>query len=472
MGILNFHKWIKDNYKSSFKKKWLDAYDHVYIDINFSLHRCTYGAKNINDIYRRLFCFIDDVLQTTLPRKSITISADGPAPLSKLLLQRKRRLMKSRNDDGDKVSSIMFTPGTFFMNELKEKLDPYIKFTQKIYNIKIFVDIETYDEAELKLKKKMMDNIKLYPEDSHIIVTNDSDVVVMLMTLDDMSHVYMFEKSFQNSEIISIGQLIVDHIENVGCSMNPNLDFSAVNMFMGNDYLPKVNYATFEKIWCVYKDILKCDRDGLILNKNLEINPQFVQKLMLGIIKKTHHQYVSKINICNIFNSVYESYMDGYTWCLHTYFTGICKRYNFMYGFQDSPHPFGIAINIQKNPSLLTLKTDLFPPIDNALYAILALPYKSKDFIDAKYHKFIKKVPILYEEEKCLKCIEFHEKLGSLNEEIKLFTEDDEEKTQKLRGNIAKELDMLSLHKKSHDCLTFDDIDEIINKFNKFKVTL
>jgi hypothetical protein len=464
MGILNFHKWMHQHYPSAFQKKWLESYDHVYIDINFALHHCSYGAKTMDDIYKRLYAFIDSVLYTTNPKVSITIAADGSAPLAKLLLQRKRRLTKSRSDTETKVSSIIFTPGTEFMNTLEEKISNYVVFIKHVHNINVIFEINNHDEAELKLKRAIMSNNKKWPDDSHVIVTNDADVTIMLMTLIDVSRVYVFEKGFQNSEIISIGKLLLEHIKNVGCSMHPNLDFSALTIMMGNDYLPKINYFTFDKLWDTYKYILTFDKIGFFLDDNLTINPNFFNKLLLGIIKQTNHHYIKKVNLDNLGSQLYNNYMDGFTWCLSTYVTGICTRYNYMYGFQDAPHPFGLLYNIKKDPHIMITSMETSSHVNKTLYSILVLPYKCRKLIDAKYKKFLKKTTILYEEEQCKLCSEYHEKMGVLNKKV----QDKKENTIEIKNELTKAQSRMMHHKKTHGDLTLDDIEQIIKKFTKF----
>lgn len=464
MGIINFHKWMQQYYGSAFQKKWLESYDHVYIDINFALHHCSYGAKTIDDIYKRLYGFIDSILYTTNPKISLTIAADGSAPLAKLLLQRKRRLTKSRSDTETKVSSVIFTPGTEFMNTLEEKISNYIVFIKHVYNINVIFEINNHDEAELKLKRAIMTNNKKWPDDSHVIVTNDADVTVMLMTLDDVSRIYVFEKGFQNSEIISIGKLLLEHIKKVGCSMHPNLDFSALTIMMGNDYLPKINYVTFEKIWDVYKKNLTFDKNGFFLDTNLTINPKFFNKLLLGIIERTNYHYVKKVNLDNLTSPLYDNYMDGFTWCLSTYVTGICTRYNYMYEFQDSPHPFGLLYNIKRNPHIMITSVETSLHINKTLYSILVLPYKCRKLIDIKYKKFLKKASILYEEEQCKICSDYHEKMGELN--IKVH--DEKENITEIKTELTKTQTRMMHHRKSHNDLTLDDIELIIKKFTKF----
>ncbi len=134
-----------------------------------------------------------------------------------------------------------------------------------------------------------------------------------------------------------------------------------------------------------------------------------------------------------------------------------------MYGFHDSPHPLGLLFNIYKDPDILLLNNEKFECIDSKLYAILVLPKASLSLVDKKYIDFTKDNDILYAEECCKKCIEFHNKLKKLND---IVTKDQTD------SNTKKEISVVSknmiLHKKQHDDITLDDINTIIMNFNKF----
>ena len=351
MGIDKFHKCIKENYGGAFKNEWLKFYDHVYIDINFALHYCSYGARCEDEICKRLFKLLDGIIQELVPMKTVTLGCDGSAPLSKLVLQRKRRQCISRNlKCEESTSSLMFTPGTLFMSDLKVKINEYIKDIEKIYCIDAtYLDINV-DEAELKLKKQVSDNLNniLYKNDSHVYVSNDADVVIMLTTLDDYSNVFIYSKSNQQSEIISIGKLIDIHTSKVGSSLNSGLDFTAIGIMLGNDYLPKISYTDFNKLWDSYAKIIKHDPKGLIINKStLEISQTFLTQLLAGVVSVTKPQFIKKLLFDNAYHPLYKNYLDGYTWCLDTYVKGVCTRYNYMYNFQESPHPLGLIFNLQ-----------------------------------------------------------------------------------------------------------------------------
>jgi len=387
MGIKDFHKNIKSNYPKSFSNKFLEFYDHILIDINFALHYCSYGAKNEEELFKRLYSFFDYILNDLTPTKSLTVASDGVAPLAKLILQRKRRLNITKTEITKDFSSIMFTTGSEFMINLEEKLSEYFKFVEKSYCIKVNYMDAKIDEAELKLKKKIMDIMEENIHDSFIFVTNDADVIIMLATLKNISNVYVYCKSGKENEILSMGKLLDEHTTKVGITLNYGNDFALINTMLGNDYLPKINLLDFNKIWTAYTDICKYYKDGIITNE-CKINKKFLNKLMTYIIISLKKGFIKKIKIDQIDNTIYENYFDGLTWCFNMYNTGICNRYDYMYVNKLNPNPFGIICNI-KNKNILKLNNTIFDPIDSILYTILVLPQSGKKLIHKKYYDFI-----------------------------------------------------------------------------------
>jgi hypothetical protein len=328
---------------------------------------------------------------------------------------------------------------------------------------------ENKDEAELKLKKQVSDNLNndIYINDSHIYVSNDADVILMLTTLEDYSNVFIYSKSSYQSEIISIGKLIDLHTSKVGTSLNPGLDFTAINIMLGNDYLPKISFVDFDKLWNSYKKIIHYNPHGLIINKKkLEISHSFLILLLSAVNSITKPQFIKKLLIDNTYHPLYKNYLDGYTWCIDTYITGVCTRYNYMYNFQEAPHPLGIIYNLLKDHNLLELSNIKFNSVDPVLYGILILPKSSLNLIHNKYHKFIKHTSVLYNEECCTECKEYHEKIKILN--IKK-NEKIDNKTFDINKEIIKITKIMNLHKKQHDSITLTDIEDIIDKFNNYK---
>ena len=471
MGIKGFHKFIREKYPSCLQHKWSDSYEHCYIDINFALHFCSYNVSNVDQLYMKLFGFFDNILKDIVPTKSLTIAADGAAPLSKLLLQRKRRLTnlkkisKKTTDDSDSdagsqaVTSLMFTPGTLFMKNLKENMSAYMEYISKSYGIDVeFMDIN-FDEAELKLKYAMMENINKYDNDSHIIVTNDADVIVMLGTLEKFHNAYVHCKSNHQNEVLSIGKLLECHTNYVGCSLHPGLDFAATGILLGNDYIPKLNFISPESIWIAYKSTLKGHTTGLILDRNMKINRTFFAGLMGNIVTMLKSQYVKKLNYRNVCHPLYRNYLDGYTWCLATYNNGKCQRYNYMYEFSDYPHPLGLLLNVRQFPDITKHDNQIYKCIRPELYAILVLPKSSLKLIPKKYAEMSQHTEILYDEEFCHKCNKFNDDNKKLTKELS-----DDPDNKKLKKQINELKKNKSTHRKQHSNICLDDIEDIIEK--------
>lgn len=502
MGITNFHKMIKEKYATAFQNKWLESYDHIYVDLNYTLHFCSYNAKNEDDVFSRVFNFFDNLLAELNPNKTLTVCSDGVAPLAKLVLQRQRRLSVSKNvsdnnTDNESFNTMVFTPGTNFMKNLKNKLKKYFYFVEQIYSIHIEYLNEQIDEAELKLKYQLMENMKSCPDDTHLIVTNDADVVVMLTTLVNPYYTFACSRTNSQNEILSIGKMLDLHTDHVGTSLYPNYDFALVSLMMGNDYLPKIRLADFEKLWESYKSTLKILPNGLttcninstnLTNPTIEINKNFLVKMLNKLILISKQKSLNFVTIRNGFGNMYLNYIDGLTWCLQTYNTGKCVRYDYMYEYQESPHPLGIVFNIIENPNLLIAKNTICKPIDQSLYAILLLPNFAKNLIDKKFHKFMENNDILYLIERCKECKEFNSKIKNLKTDISNTEEEFEnisltssnndvlsEKSKEIESKLKqlKNENVLlgkkfTAHKKNHDRLNLSDIKNIISNFESY----
>jgi 5'-3' exonuclease len=447
MGIKDFHKCIKEKYPKSLSNKFLDSYNHILVDINFALHYCSYGAKNEEEIYSRLYNFFDIILQDLTPTKTLTVASDGVAPLAKLILQRKRRSTISKStSDSKEFSTLIFTPGTEFMMNLNIKMENYFNYVKNAYCIDVNFIKNVNDEAELKLKKAITDIMEHNYNDSFIFVTNDADVIVMLCALKNTSNTFIYTKSGKGNDILSIGKLLDEHTNDVGMTYNYGNDFTLIGTMLGNDYIPKINYIDFTKIWAAYKCFSKKYKYGLIDDKS-NINKKFLSNIMSHILINMKKGMIKKIKPFHNNKEIYADYFDGLLWCFDMYKTGICSRYNYMYQNELSPNPLGIICAIQLYPDYLILDKSISEPTDISLYAILVLPKSSKKLINNKYHKFIESSTILYEQEDCKKCNTINQK-----------------KTDDNIKEITKEL---SLHKKVHKNINFDDIVKISKKFNK-----
>jgi hypothetical protein len=470
MGIKDYHKWMKEQYSEAFKTKWQDTYDHIYIDLNCLLHYNSYGMKSIDELFIRLFATLDKLFQNITPTKTITLAADGVAPLAKTLLQRDRRLSTCRASINTNTSSLMFSPGTIFMNNLEEKLTPYMNQINCMFNVTTNYQIKCPGEAELKLKYQMELNLKKYDcTNTHIIFTNDADVIAMFgsFNMEYFSNIFIL-CNIKEQIVLSIGKLFDLHTDNVGMSILYGYDFMAISILLGNDYLPKIFYVSLQKLWNVYTNIVKSDTNGLICRNNNElyINNEFLNLLLIGVIKQTSTNIIKPVG--NIDINLYTNYLDGLSWCLDMYSKGKCIDYKYMYNYTDDPppHPYGIILSIKANKTLIT--QNINNPIDYKIYPVIIMPYTAYALLDEQYQCIPEKIPELYEEEKCKQCIKLYDIKTKLNQKARQKLSTGDKQTDDFKKELYNARSNLTLHKKLHSCIAYDDLDKIISIVSEY----
>jgi hypothetical protein len=466
MGITNFYGWIRKEYQPAIKYKWLPEYDNVYIDLNYALHYVASSTdiKSEDRIYEKLYDFISDILKKTLPRKSVFLATDGIPPISKLTLQRKRRLCKSHSDTVETMfNTIQFTPGTKFMETLDTKMKPFFEKLFTFYNVNIETCFGKFDESEIKIKNIIMKRLTENSKETHIVVSNDADIVVMLMGVTDFVHLhrlFILNKTFSETHVIYLGSLITEHVKKVGCSSFPHLDFIACCLFLGNDYIPKVGHIDVDKLWLSYKDTVENIVPQGLISKPFKSSDKFSinRKFLIRMLYKC--LCYSKQDIFKLDNKKrsFYNYFDGYTWCIDMYMNGRCCRYDYFYNKMEGlPQPFSMIIALEINPSLLQLRKsnnrESMYPLNKSLYSLLVMPkkylYLVKENMDI-YKKFIQKHTDIYKIENCSKCKKFKTSIEDKDNDCVLLKK------------------QLITHKKSHTDITEEDIIKFNIEFKKY----
>lgn len=388
MGITNFYKWIKAEYSNCIKPIFDECYNHVYIDMNYLLHMCVYDCDNFDILIKKIETIILDICIKTQPSDSLNIFCDGTSPFAKLILQRERRFNK---DNKESMSHLLhFTPGTIFMKSIPDKLKKTLNTIEKQFNIEINIDVIEPGEAEIKIKNKLLNNYYENKNKSHILITNDADVILILTSHESYNKCHILLKH----EILLINKLINEHIKKYGKSQYSHLDFSFLNLFLGNDYLPKLYYITNKNLWDAYKFninliddskrfLIKFDNNKIMINYNLLFD--IFNTLLIKISRK-------KINNTEYNDDIYKNYFDGLIWNFKMYNIGICNDY---YYYCKIKKPIDI-LNLIMYLSDKKNKYDDYnienKPITSELCSILILPESGKQIIDNKYHKFIDKI--------------------------------------------------------------------------------
>ena len=529
MGINNFFKWMHKSYPSDILPITQNFYDHVYIDINVILHRIIRSSPDEETLFGKLFSYIDNILKFVIPMKTLTLAIDGIASFAKIMLQRERRLnyVRANKNNISEINPLCFTPGTYFMNSLSEKMSDYFYKIKNIYKINLIDLFDGPGEAELKIINQLLyhnlSNDSLISE-SHCIYSCDADVVVIACSIDCFDRLtnnndnntctYKNQIFIHNTNnLININDMMkqqskyliknLSHkhiLENNLANINLNKvgrDFSFVSQLMGNDYLPKLLYVTFEKLWISYFDAFTSINtiknhnttiDNLIflMNDDFTINIKFITTLLRNIISNLSKQYINSLsfNDCN----KYYDYVYGLCWCFKTYNKGFCNKLDYIFPSSYAIHPLGLLIYIESsdmNSIIKNIYVDIDKiydyKIDKEIYATLILPHFGK-----KYIEYIKEInfenqevknitKILYDVEHCILCDEFHKKLGKLNLEHKSTLSKNtivDANFNAQKKQITDELQNFRLHSITHKNILINDIIEIINTLKKHQSPL
>lgn len=490
MGIDNFHTWLKKRYSDVFVQTCSkNTYDYVYMDINHILHNSMYRSVTEKDFFNKLTHNLNIQFCNFLPTKKVIFAVDGPAPYSKVVLQRKRRLQSVQNVDMGKLNYLHITPGTPLMKKLNLFLEEYGKFlTAKLSKNIEFVVLPTNepDEGEIKILKHLIKIGQDDPYSSHLIVGNDADLVVLAMSLTKIYDIHLFVRIKNHYELISIKRLIncickeVINYESKSQYIHNNkirADFAVVMIMAGNDYLPKIKYTKLEKLWETYIKTFK------ILNKNLikdgrfdfEFLDRFMSNLLITLPKQ--YKYSADANDQTIRN-----YLEGLLWCLNMYQTGYCPKYDYYHG-SDGVSPADILYFIARNKNIDIPKSDT-KPLSSDIYTLLIMPQHAKKLIPPKLQTLINKdLMHIFSYENCKDCLHYRNLISKQNKyqrelsaKIDKFKDDkdnkDDKQLNKQYDKVKKEVSRLSVkftnHRTTHKSdFTIDDVVEIIQYTEK-----
>jgi 5'-3' exonuclease len=479
MGIKKFIDYIIFSYPSSVVDiEDVKNVDNMYIDLNFVLHYSMYGCANESMLLSRLYNNIDYLMDTIRPTKALILATDGSPSLAKILLQRKRRLDMARryinNDDSDVENvdndfRLSFTVGTNFMDTLKQTLKKYLENVKKKYKVDVITIFNEPNEAEMKIIKQIIKSSNL--NESHAIISNDCDVIVIAAS-SNIKKIYIINICPKKTiRCFSVDKLMDLHNKKTNCN---NTDFAFVMLLVGNDYIPKLNFISFESLWSSYSKTIINNNKRLITNE-LTINPDSFTIFLRNLITYIPFNQNNKITLEQYDPKIIKHYLEGLVWCLTNYTTGTCDKYDYMYNYR-SLQPLEILyfyeFNKQKEESKIYYPQPLFEPINKHIYSILILPKKAKFLINEKYHNIMdNELSYLYEEEMCKDCENLHLQLRTLNSELKelrLNTDtNDPELLNDLELPIKKKISKISTkmskHKKNHKNLSVDDIYNAIN---------
>jgi hypothetical protein len=248
-------------------------------------------------------------------------------------------------------------------------------------------------------------------------------------------------------------------------------DFVFINLMMGNDYIPKVNYFKLENVWEAYKLVSSYIMTGMISIKDsvISINSLFIHDLLYFGSKSIAKRFMNRFDISDL-RVGYDNYTDGLYWSFGIY-TGKCTDYRYIYNNKNTNiHITGVMLTLMCRCSYNIM---IAPTIDIDLYGILLIPSQlSKTLLSKEQNliaeKLVQKHPIIYEEGKCDICKKYYKTSSELNKSIKQYDSGEDEALE-----ISKKSKKLNLeyskHRKSHKNMSIHNIDEISEDFIKIR---
>lgn len=310
MGIPKFYRWLSERYPLIGQSiATIPELDNLYLDMNGIIHTSSHSntlshliphlssTSEFNDMWRKVFAYIEMIFQLVKPKKLLYLALDGVAPRAKMNNQRERRykfiyevnefISKERKGGrrtvDDWFDSCNISPGTDFMRNLNNHIKSFIKW--KILNDEnwrkvkvVFSGSDVPGEGEHKIMKYIRNN-KGVPNVRHCIYGLDADLILLglithepyvvilreevnigsVRSLPTRKHVTdtpKFECLYINllREYLSLEFSIID-----GLDFERFIDdFVVLMLFIGNDFIPRlptfeINEGAVDKLFELYK---------------------------------------------------------------------------------------------------------------------------------------------------------------------------------------------------------------------------
>ena len=249
--------------------------DVVAFDLNSLVHNALRNARDEDQAIAMVFQMLHSALRQVRPRTTVVLALDGAAPIAKLETQRKRRAVSSRRDERKKskpdtrkkrrpagVSALCATPGTRFMASLEGALTYWICAELQTYRARglrfLLSGSDVPGEGELKIVDWLLSRGGSIRGEVALI-GGDGDLVLQALTLQQVERLLVVRELPTRKRpgvAVHVPTLRrrLTAARGVGGAENPHCavdDLEALACFtlMGNDYLPKLKEASFERLW-------------------------------------------------------------------------------------------------------------------------------------------------------------------------------------------------------------------------------
>jgi len=402
MGIDGFNAWIDKDYPEAYSNIVTSKtlYHHLYIDLNYLLHLCHYNSNDTVHLLNKMSMIILDICVKVQPIKSVNLYCDGTAPFAKMVIQRERRCKNIKISDDIFKTSLNFTSGTQFIEELPKKLEKTIKIIKNLFHIEVNIDTIIDGEAEIKIKGKVLENNnKNNNKQNNVLVTNDADVVLISSSSDTYKNTYILVKD----KLLSIDKLLNLHFKKYSSPIEldytvNNMDFVLLNLFLGDDYIPKIGYISPNKLWNAYKlNISKYKKLIEYDNNKFNINKDFLLDILDDCISSIGKTKIIKNN--KIYNKEkLDNYFEGILWIINMYNNGKCNNFEYICNDLQPIDIFNFRMYIQSLTNINNYNNKIVESIPSTLCGILLLPKEAQQLISNRYKDFMddEEIKIIY----------------------------------------------------------------------------
>jgi len=396
MGIQGYNKFLQSAYRDAFVygRHQPRRYDHVYIDVNNLLHVAAHHSKSERTFFKKLFALLDSRLARTNPRHTVTLALDGPAPMSKTISQRRRRIRLSAgaatplSADMSKLLKIGITPGSQLALKIDRALEYYVarRMLRRgqdalLYEIS---SMRVAGEGEIKLVKSIQQRLanSRFNGHSHCIVTEDSDALLLAMTLFGQGKGAGCASNPEFQVFVLSGNavfsarlfdaLLLSSLPRGASLDSARRDFIGLSAMMGNDYIFGSKLGV-KNSWRAYLELRgtyhfrdtslflmppdrepdgrkKKDVPANVKRPKSGVNWHFLKQLARKLIDpkfdKLKVRGVSRLDAKQKVKQVYE-YMYGVEWMMEMYFDGECSDFSY-FSFTMGPENLDLLLLPEK----------------------------------------------------------------------------------------------------------------------------